>query len=82
MSDQNKYAAALDNFKSQWSLLEYGNDYDVICHALLMMQKLQEPSDGVLKAGKDGWFNAKFAPSLYRDTLKAMLEQAEKEIEG
>lgn len=52
---------------------------DTIRHAIAMMSKLQEPSDGMIMAGIKAWNGGAFAVVTQ---FKAMLEQAEKEIDG
>lgn len=70
------------------------NHYDAIRHALLMMQKLQEPSEGMVDHAATAARSAnayvvdKFETAkakervLIQAAFHAMLEQAEKEIEG
>lgn len=86
------YSAAIDELKMYQNLMhESGkpilnkNCFDVIEHALAMMQKLQEPSDDMLRdltRGFRDFFSEKCPYPPARKAIKAMLEQAEKEIEG
>lgn len=86
MTQAHDYKAVIDVFKEYQHLMhESGlpilnkNCFDAIEHALAMMQKLQEPSEGMVDAGINAWRKSEFAIVTI---LKAMLEQAEKEIGG
>lgn len=61
---QELLMALTEDSASRWATFCREN-YPTIKHALAMMQKLEEPSEGMVHA-----------------VFKAILEQAEKEIEG
>ena len=94
---KHDYKAALEEFENGDGFTSVETN-ETIRHALAMMQKLEEPSDGMLDAGdeafeverskqqssslrlfgKEAYASGGFLLSIF----KAMLEQAEKEIEG
>lgn len=91
MLKNHDYDATIDELKTYQHLMhESGlpilNKYcfDVIEHALSMMQKLEEPSEGMISAVCEVYCESDDtgAISTAKQGMKAMLEQAEKEIEG
>lgn len=57
-------------------------NHETIAHALRMMQKLQEPSEGMLETMKKIIWNNTWSKENCGFHIAKLLEQAEREIEG
>jgi len=78
---QELLMALTEDSGSRWATF-CREHYPAIKHALAMMQKLQEPSGAMIYRGDNEVFHPEKenASEPSRGVLKAMLEQAEKEI--
>ena len=79
---KHDYKSAMSWFEHQMKKGDLRQELSTAYHALLMMQKLEEPSGEVICAGIANFSLQRSAMTSIRESLRAMLEQAEKEIEG